>query len=493
MTGCAGTGAGIRTPYSGRREYSQAARGVAAIAEQILTDPDAQAARALVPQLRKAVDRVMRALQYLDDSSGVIGQDLRDLMEAYTRACCAAPSSPGPLAGWLVGLVWDGPGWPEVRLADFAPLSVRRRLSRIADLVAERSPVQAGEPAAEPARDGHLDPEASHQEWAARYLREQLAELTGDVDHYVAVLAEYLGHTDRYRMIATALRDADRRTEAIDWARRGLAARPGDPHADRLRDLLVDLLIEDDDPDARGRAKIGLPAPSARHRRQALHATATRVGLDPAPATDWALDILQARVAQDPRFTRDQVTVLLSAGRQDQGWSVARTHPEQLGEPQLVELPALRAATHPNDVIQPYQELIERHILDSRDKWRYERGPAADDAAACRPPGPRRPRRVDAVPGRTGGPALDPAHLPTQARRLAGQGTQHAQDRETDRLRSCEPRSSRPARRRETAPRRAPASQQPAATTPQQTTSEDMIDRNTPPAPVSIDLQHCSS
>lgn len=106
---------------------------------------------------------------------------------------------------------------------------------------------------------------------------------------------------------------------------------------------------------------------------QALHATATRVGLDPAPATDWALDILQARVAQDPRFTRDQVTVLLSAGRQDQGWSVARTHPEQLGEPQLVELPALRAATHPNDVIQPYQDLIERHILDSRDKWRYER------------------------------------------------------------------------------------------------------------------------
>lgn len=104
-------------------------------------------------------------------------------------------------------------------------------------------------PGAEPAAAGHLDPDRWHQEWAAQYLREQLAELTGDVDDYVAVLAEDLAHVDRYRRIAAALRDAGRRAEAIDWARRGLAAGPGDPHADRLRDLLVDLLIEDGDTD----------------------------------------------------------------------------------------------------------------------------------------------------------------------------------------------------------------------------------------------------
>lgn len=50
-----------RHPYHGHREYSQAARGVAAIAEQVLAAGDAQAARALVPQLRKGVDRVTRA------------------------------------------------------------------------------------------------------------------------------------------------------------------------------------------------------------------------------------------------------------------------------------------------------------------------------------------------------------------------------------------------------------------------------------------------
>jgi hypothetical protein len=174
-----------RHPYSGRREYSQAARGVAAIAEQVLTVGDAQAARALVPQLRKAVDRVTRALQYLDDSSGVIGQDLRDLMTAYARVCRQAPPSPGPLASWLVGLAFDGPGWPEVKLADFAPALGPKGLSRIADLVTERSPVRA----TEPALGGQVDPDRWHQEWADRDLREQLAQLTGDLDHYIAVLA----------------------------------------------------------------------------------------------------------------------------------------------------------------------------------------------------------------------------------------------------------------------------------------------------------------
>ena len=138
-----------RHPYHGHREYSRAARGVAAIAERTLTVGDPQQVRALVPLLRKAVDRVTRALQYLDDSSGVIGQDLRDLMSLYARACSAAPPSPAPLAAWLVALVWDGPGWPDVELADFAPALGVKGLARIGDLVTERVTQRTAEPATE--------------------------------------------------------------------------------------------------------------------------------------------------------------------------------------------------------------------------------------------------------------------------------------------------------------------------------------------------------
>ena len=83
-------------------------------------------------------------------------------------------------------------------------------------------------------------------------------------------------------MIATALQDADRRAEAIDWVRRGLVARPGDPHADRLQGLLIDLLIEVGDPDtAVAERRADFQRRPIATALQALHATATRVGLDP--------------------------------------------------------------------------------------------------------------------------------------------------------------------------------------------------------------------
>jgi len=183
-----------------------------------------------VRTLRNAVDRVTRALQYLDDSSGRIGEDLRALMALYAHACRTSPPPAAPLATWLVELAWDGPGWPEVRLADFAPALGLEGLARIAALVAERTAA--------------ADPDSWHDEWAAQYLREQLAAASGDVDAYVADLAEDLKHPDRYRTIAAILRDAGRAVDATSWARRGLADHPRNPNGDRLRDLLVDLLID---------------------------------------------------------------------------------------------------------------------------------------------------------------------------------------------------------------------------------------------------------
>ena len=292
-TGCAGTGAGIRTPVAGSTH-----RPPGASRPSPSRSSPTGTRRLLGHWFRSCVGR-----RPGDPGTAVPGRLLRGDRAGPARpdgGICAGLLRRAALAravGRLAGRAGlDGPGWPEVRLADFAPALGPKGLSRIADLVAERSPVQAAEPAAELARDGHLDPEAWHQEWAARYLREQLAELTGDVDHYVAVLAEYLGHTDRYRMIAAALRDADRPAEAIGWARRGLAARPGDPHADRLRDLLVDLLIEAGDT----RAAVAERRAEFQRRPitttfQALHATVTRVGLDVGPVTDGALDILRPR------------------------------------------------------------------------------------------------------------------------------------------------------------------------------------------------------
>src|SRR5690606_6196048 len=105
-----------RDPCRGRREYSQTARQVAEECDRLVAEGRADLA---VPVLRKAVDRITRALMYLDDSSGIIGDDMQELMDLYAKACVAALPNPISLAGWLVKLECDGPGWPRVRLADF--------------------------------------------------------------------------------------------------------------------------------------------------------------------------------------------------------------------------------------------------------------------------------------------------------------------------------------------------------------------------------------
>jgi hypothetical protein len=346
-----------RHPYSGRRPYSRAARDLITECERLLATGEAAVA---VPVLRKAVNRIARALMYLDDSSGIIGDDLRVLMGLYARACAQVPPSGTSLARWLVSLAYDGPGWPEIRLREFVPALGDRGLARLAALVDERAAT--------------AEPDSWGEVHATRTLREQLAEVSGDVDRYVAVLAEHLRGVAQYRRIAEVLRDAGRRVEAIEWARRGLAEKGDHPQADRLRDVLVNLLFEQDDASAAvaERSSAFRRHPTA-DKYRAFVATAARAGRSPIAAGAWAVGVLTDHVAANPLFAAELITVLRSEGRDEDAWQVGLVHRERLLTSQVVELLTVRAATHPGDVVQPYRELINDTILDSRDAHRYRR------------------------------------------------------------------------------------------------------------------------
>ena len=291
-----------RHPYAGRREYSDTARR---LADRCATLVEAGDAATAAPVLRKAVDRMTTALMYLDDSSGIIGDDLREIMGLYARACAAAPPNPKTLAGWLVKLTFDGPGWPQVRLREFAPALGPAGLVHVANLVEHRQSA------------GDLD--NGGQRFAVRDLREQLAELSGDVDRYVAELARNLTHADQYRTITAALRRADRTPEAIVWARRGLAEKGSWPNAERLRDLLVDLLIDVGEGSA---ALAERRAESDRRPTRAAYRdlidTAARVGAE--GQQEWAVRVLTDRTVRDPRHASELVAVLLTEGMLEQAW-----------------------------------------------------------------------------------------------------------------------------------------------------------------------------
>jgi hypothetical protein len=209
-------------PYHGRREYSDRAREVAvALAGMI----EAGRAADVVPLARRAVERLTDGLLHIDDSSGIMGDDLRELTSLYARACAIAPPDAAELAAWLVASRCDGPEWPDFAVADFAPALGEAGLAELARFVKERR--VGGEPGSWSATRG------------VSSLRKELAALSGDVHAHVAVLAQEARSGRDYGEIVAVLRNAGRDRQAEEWARRGLAAEPLSPWTDALREQLA--------------------------------------------------------------------------------------------------------------------------------------------------------------------------------------------------------------------------------------------------------------
>ncbi|MFI2664183.1 DUF6880 family protein [Micromonospora carbonacea] len=346
-----------RDPYSGRDAYSRTAREVADRCEELIEAGEASAA---VPVLRKAVDRMTGALMYMDSSSGVLGNDLAYLMEVYARACRAAPPRPAGLAAWLVKLVCDGPGWPDVVLREWAPALGPKGLAKVARLVDERA--VAG-----------TEPDGWHGQWAVRYLREQIAEISGDVDRYVQVLAEHLVSAAQYGRIVTVLAQAQRPAEAIDWARRGLAAHPSGHQAVALRDLLVRLLIETGEPEAAvAERRTAFDVQPTIDNFRSLLATVADTDRDTAH-TEAALTVVRERATGQAGYLPHLIDVLTLAGHDDEAWHTGLARWDEVPARQRVELVELRRRTHPAEVREPYQALIDAQLLDSYDKRRYDK------------------------------------------------------------------------------------------------------------------------
>jgi uncharacterized Zn finger protein len=178
-----------------------------------------------------------------------------------------------------VKLVCDGPGWPDVVLPDWAAALGARGVAEVARLVEERATTATSDD--------------RHQQWAVRHLREQLAEVSGDVDRHIRVLAEHLVSADQYRRIVQVLAQAQRPAEAIGWARRGLAEYPAGHQSTQLRDLLVHLLIDTGQPAAAvAERRIALEAQPTIDNLRALQATVAETDRD-AAHTGWALTVLR--------------------------------------------------------------------------------------------------------------------------------------------------------------------------------------------------------
>ncbi|WP_374194433.1 hypothetical protein [Amycolatopsis sp. MtRt-6] len=296
---------------------------------------DAGSRADLAPLARRTVDDISEVLEQSGDHAGDLADRLDRAVELYARACAARPPDPEKLADWILEVEFDGPGRPVIDLAEFATAlgepGLKRIKSTVDDILAANGP--------------------GHRRDVAERLREQLAEVLGDVDELVAILSAKPPRVDVSLKIVRVLRAAGRHSEAIAHAARALThdkqPQPEDETSRRRKDF-----------DAK-------PGPET---YAALREAATKDGKWTVQRRE-ALARLRERAAEGAEQADELVRVLLEDGRPDEAWR-AGVRFGASAEFKL-ELAEQRAAEHPAETIPVFREHVDE-LIERKDPQAYQ-------------------------------------------------------------------------------------------------------------------------
>jgi hypothetical protein len=324
----------------GNGEYTAKVGAVLDTLQRML---DAGSRADLAPLARRTVDDISEVLERSGDHSGDLGDRLDRAVALYARACAARPPDPEKLADWILEVEFDGPGRPSIDLADFATAlgepGLRRIKSTVDDVLTASGP--------------------GHRRDVAERLREQLAEVLGDVDELVAILSAKPPRRDVSLKIVRVLRAAGRHSEAIAHAARALT-HDKSGHAPEPAPMPVP-----DDETARRRTDFD--AKPDRETFAALREAATADG-------KWttqrraALARLRELAAEGAGHADELARVLLDDGRPDEAW---RACVRFGASPELkLELAEQRAAEHPAETIPVFREHVEE-LIERKDPQAY--------------------------------------------------------------------------------------------------------------------------
>lgn len=365
--------------YREMYSYASNVHAVVDALRGLLDDGDPEA---VIDLTEHALDRADDAVGFVDDSDGNLGGIAGDLQALHFDACLAARPDPVELArrlydrerhsGDLEAFYGAAATYGEV-LGD-AGLAEYRRLAQ-----AEWDALPALAPADERTFDGNR--------WRITHIMETLAQVTGDVDTVVAVLARDLSSAYQFSRIAEVYRDAGRYADARTWLENGLEA------FGTTDGRLVDAVVEEYHRAVRGQDAVELcwrayqPSPSpAGYRRLSENARRAKVWAD---WRDRALTAMRASVeaaiaaAAKPATRKTTwaarygqradasalVEVFLFEGDEEQAWLEAQAG--GCATRWWLELARLRERTHPADAIPIWQTEVERAI-DTKNNSGYQ-------------------------------------------------------------------------------------------------------------------------
>lgn len=335
---------GLRTrrflDYRDSMAWSGAARPLMAELDAAVTErPSAE----LVELLQRAVGHVVKVILHADDSSGLIGDLARDLLDTHARACDAGVADPVKLATWMVRF--------RFRDQDFFEADPVRYAAALGDrgLAAYRTAV-----AKEDAADT----------FAVRYSRERLAILDGDLDALVDLLGGDLSRPHQFQRVADAMAELDRPDLVLHWAGRGIAETEG-WQVDGLYELACT-------------THAGLAQPldvlalrRSHHERRPSSATYRALRAAAQSLEAWETERDAARGALERRDTRGYVEALLDDDEPQLAWEIASAEPaEAIGTALWLTLAERREADDPGAAVGVYLQIADE-ILVTTDRRAY--------------------------------------------------------------------------------------------------------------------------
>lgn len=337
--------AGLRTRrFLGYREAVVWARAARPIVTEMEAAVEAAPSRELVELLERGVSHLVKVLQTrADDSSGLVGDLVRDLLDLHARACDAGVADPIALARWMIRFRFVDQDFFEPDPVRFRAALGERGLAEYRSLLA-----------AQDDQDG----------FAARYARERLAVLDGDSEAIISLLGGDLSRPHQFIEIAKAMAELGRDDEVVKWARRGIEQTSG-WQTDQLYDLACGAH------ERRGEPVEVLALRRSQHERFPTSSTYRQLRSAAEMVQAWPVERDGARRALRERNTAGLIDALLDDGEDDLAWQAATAiEASDLGDRAWLRLAEARQKTDPAGALAVYWRLVDSS-LETADRRAY--------------------------------------------------------------------------------------------------------------------------
>lgn len=337
------------------------ASGIGDVLEQLNQLIDDGGEADVIALLEHAFTRTELAVQHVDDSDGWITDISGQIADMHLRACEVARPKPRALARRLAKLELDydldtfrGAAQTYASILGEEGLAEYRRfVTKAFDAMGSEVP----------------------ERWSSDAFRIRRARIgvalgSGDVDELISILDDRRLNPYDCATIVEALVGAGRDSEAVEWARRGLASGFAEHQLGGLRTRLSDLLVARGDldgaPDVRLAGFRSAPAPSSLHDYLALFDEAVReVRL--RESIVWLTEQTESRPGIESGS--ELVRILLFEGEIESAFVAAQSY----GCRADLRLTIARAIerTRPADAVAFYQPEILR-LIERKTRSDYE-------------------------------------------------------------------------------------------------------------------------